>query len=511
MLPPTQRLPQARVLIDMDRYFVLHAPRQTGKTTTLRTLASELTAEGDTAALLFSCERAKTAGDDYPAAESLLLDALREAAERTGWPKKLLPPDPWPQVTPGSRFGSALSEWCRRSPRRVVLFLDEIDALQGNSLISILSQLRDGHNARHERHPFPASVVLCGLRDLRDYKIASGGDPGRSNPASPFNIVAKSLRLGDFTADQIGELYDQHTQATGQEFTKDAIDRVFELTQGQPWLVNALAHEITFEMGVAGAITAGQVDAAKERLIRQRATHLDALVARLHEPQVQRVIEPIVAGTWPGTDTSFDDDVSYVHDLGLIRGTRDMVIANPIYREVLLRVLGDRTERFVKADPHSFVLPDGRFDLARLLEEFVVFWREHGEVLIQQEGYHEAACQIILMAFLHRLVNGGGHLDREYAAGTKRLDVLVRWPHTTPDGERRTQREAMELKVWRAGENDPKPEGLAQLDRYLDRLTLTTGVLVIFDRRPEAPPWNERGNFEEATTPSGCHITVLRA
>jgi hypothetical protein len=494
----------------MDRYFVLHAPRQTGKTTALRTLASELTAEGDIAALMLSCERAKSAGDDYAAAESLLLDSLREAAEWSGWPDELLPPDPWPQVTPGSRFGSALTEWCHRCPRRVVLFLDEIDAVQGNSLVSILSQLRDGHNARPGGRPFPVSVVLCGLRDLRDYKVASGGEPGRSNPASPFNIVTESLRLGDFSADQIAELYDQHTRATGQEFTKDAVDRVFELTQGQPWLVNALANEITIQMKVTSAITAGQVEDAKERLIRKRATHLDALVARLHEPRVERVIEPIVAGTWPGMDTSFDDDVSYVHDLGLIRGARELEIANPIYREVLLRVLGARTERFVKADPHSFVLPDGRFDLPRLLEEFVVFWREHGEVLIRQEGYHEAACQIILMAFLHRLVNGGGQLDREYAAGTKRLDVLVRWPYTGPEGERQVQREAMELKVWRAGENDPMPDGLAQLDRYLDRLTLSTGVLMIFDRRPEAPPWKERGGFEQATTPSGRQVTVLR-
>ncbi len=510
MLPPVQRLPQARELIEMDRYFVLHAPRQTGKTTMLRTLASELAAEGDIAALMFSCERAKSAGDDYAAAEEILLRSLRQAAVWAGWPEELLPPDPWPQAPPGTRFGSALTEWCQRCPRRVVLFLDEIDALQGNSMVSILSQLRDGHNARPGGQPFPTSVVLCGLRDLRDYKVASGGDPGRSNPVSPFNIIAKSLRLGDFTADEITELYGRHTRATGQEFTKDAVDRVFELTQGQPWLVNALAHEITFEMGVTGTITRAQVEDARERLIRARATHLDALAARLHEPRVKRVIEPIVAGTSPGLDVAFDDDASYVHDLGLIRGTRDMRIANPIYREVLLRVLGDRTERFVRADPRGFVLPDGRFDLPRLLEEFVVFWREHGEVLMQQEGYHEAACQIILMAFLHRLVNGGGYLDREYAAGTKRLDVLVRWPYTGPVGERLMQREAMELNVWRANENDPLPDGLAQLDRYLDRLTLPTGVLVIFDRRPEAPPWQERGAFEQATTPSGRQVTVLR-
>ncbi|MEU7738912.1 AAA family ATPase [Nonomuraea sp. NPDC049158] len=510
ILPPAERLPQARELIEMDRYFVLHAPRQTGKTTALRTLASELTAEGDTAALMLSGERAKAAGDDYAAAETILLKSLRQAAEWSGWPEELLPPNPWPQAPAGTRFGSALTEWCHRCPRRVVLFLDEIDALQGNSLVSILSQLRDGHNARPGGQPFPTSVVLCGLRDLRDYKVASGGEPGRSNPASPFNIVAKSLRLGDFTTDEIAKLYDQHTRATGQEFTKDAVDRVFELTQGQPWLVNALANEITIEMKVSGTITTAQVDEAKERLIRARATHLDALVARLHEPRVKRVMEPVLAGTFPNIDHTFSDDLSYATDLGLIKQKPPLEVANPIYREVILRVLGDPSAQYVTADPHSFVMPDGRFDLPRLLEEFVVFWREHGEVLIRQEGYHEAACQIILMAFLHRLVNGGGQLDREYAAGTKRLDVLVRWPYNGPEGERLVQREAMELKVWRANGDDPEPDGLAQLDRYLDRLTLNTGVLVIFDRRPEAPPWKERGAFEEATAPSGRQVTLLR-
>ncbi|WP_433509846.1 AAA family ATPase [Nonomuraea sp. CA-143628] len=510
MLPPTPRLPEARALIEMDRYFVLHAPRQTGKTTMLDTLASELTAEGDTAALTFSCEETKGAGDDIATAEAILLDSLREAVEQSGWPDELLPSAPWPQAPPGRRFRAALREWCRRCPRRVVLFLDEMDALQGNSLVSILSQLRAGHNVRPKGHPFPASVVLCGLRDLRDSKAASGGESGRSNTASPFNIVAESLRLGDFTTDEIAELYDQHTQATGQEFTKDAVDRVFELTQGQPWLVNALANEVIMEMEVTGTITTAQVDEAKERLIRARATHLDSLAARLHEPRVKRVMEPVLAGTFPDIDHTFSDDLSYATDLGLIKQKPPLEVANPIYREVILRVLGDPSAQYVTADPRSFVLPDGRFDLPRLLEEFVVFWREHGEVLIQREGYHEAACQIILMAFLHRLVNGGGQLDREYAAGTKRLDVLVRWPYTGPEGERLTQREAMELKVWRTGENDPKPDGLTQLDRYLDRLTLTTGVLVIFDRRPEAPPWKERGGFDQATTPSGRQITVLR-
>ncbi|GAA3235274.1 AAA family ATPase [Nonomuraea helvata] len=339
MLPPTPQIPQTRVLIDMDRYFVLHAPRQTGKTTALRFLASELTADDDIAALRFSCETAKAAGDDFAAAESILLHSMREAAKWSGCPDEWLPPDPWPQVAPGSRFGAALTEWCRRCPRRVVLFLDEVDALQGDSMINILGQLRTGHDKRPQGHPFPTSVVLCGVRNVRDYKVASGHSD-RSNPASPFNIIADSLRLGDFTADQIAELYDQHTQATGQEFTKGAVDRVFELTQGQPWLVNALAYEITFQMGATGAITARQVEEAKERLIRARVTHLDVLVSRLREPRVKRVMESVVAGSFPDADPAFSIDLSYVRDLGLVKQRPPIDVANPIYGEVMLRVLG---------------------------------------------------------------------------------------------------------------------------------------------------------------------------
>ncbi|MEV4009826.1 hypothetical protein AB0J35_04950 [Nonomuraea angiospora] len=114
----------------------------------------------------------------------------------------------------------------------------------------------------------------------------------------------------------------------GQEFTKDAVDRVFDLTQGQPWLVNALAHEITFWMRSGGAITTAQIDEAKERLIQERPVHLDALRARLYEPRVEQVIRAIMAGTLPGTDNSFDD-VSYVRNLGFIWGTGAPEIANP--------------------------------------------------------------------------------------------------------------------------------------------------------------------------------------
>jgi hypothetical protein len=509
-LPPVPRLPEARALIDMDRYFVVHAPRQTGKTTMLFALAEELTAEGGVAALVFSCERAKVALDDYGRAESLLLDSIREAAQRTDWAPKPLPSDPWPDATPGSRLGAALSAWARRCPRRLVLFFDEIDALQGDSMISVLSQLRDGHNARPGRHPFPSSVILCGLRDVRDYKVASGGDPVGSNPTSPFNIIAKSLRMGDFTAAQIAELYGQHTQATGQRFTDEAVERVFAVSQGQPWLVNAIAHEIVFTMGVAGTVDVAQVEQAEERLVRARATHLDALAVRLHEPRVRRVIEPMIIGDV--INDSRGDDLEYVRDLGLIARDRTARIANPIYREIIARVLGDTVEANVVVDRRSFVLVDGRLDFVKLLEEFAGFWRAHAEALVDGAFYRESAAHLILMAYLHRVVNGGGFLSREFGVGHGRVDLHVAWPYTDENGKDARQVEAVEMKLWKTGKYDTVlAKGLEQLDAYLARLGVGHGTLVIFDQRPDAPPAAERTSFEIRTSPAGRTITLLNA
>lgn len=507
MIAADRRLPEAPGLVEQRAYFVVHAPRQTGKTTAIRALAEGLTASGRYAALYVSCEVGEAAGDDFGEAQRAILANLRLGASLF-LPAELQPP-PFPDAPDSLLLGTALSAWAGVCPRPLVLFFDEIDALRGQSLISVLRQLRSGFPNRPGG--FPASIVLCGLRDVRDYKAASGGDADRLGTASPFNIKLKSLRLGDFAREEVEELYRQHTRETGQPFTEAALARAFELTAGQPWLVNALAREIIEEMAlpVSEPITADHVEAAKERLIYARVTHLDSLVARLHEPRIRRVLEPVLAGTLTSGD-SYQDDVQYARDLGLLAPSNPVRVANPIYHEVIARVLAGDAELQVQAEPKSFVLLDGRLDFDRLLGEFAAFWREHGEVLTAGLSYHEVAPQLVLMAFLHRVVNGGGFVDREYGVGRGRIDLLVRWPYTEA-GQRRWQRQAMELKVWREGEKDPLSKGLAQLDEYLERLSLDEGVLVIFDRRSEAGDAESRTRFEHTQSPSGRKVVVLRA
>ncbi|MEZ4300637.1 MAG: ATP-binding protein [Polyangiaceae bacterium] len=506
MVPAAERLPEAPKLIDQLGYFVVHAPRQTGKTTTLRALAKKLTAEGRYAALHFSCEAGEVAGDDYEAAQRGLLSRIRRGAEQE-LPPDLKPP-PWPDAAATDLLGSALSAWARACPRPLVLFFDEIDALRGQSLITVLRQLRDGYPGRPRE--FPASVVLCGLRDVRDYKAASGGDATRIGTSSPFNVKIESMRLGNLLPEEVADLYAQHTAATGQVFTPEAIARVMEVTGGQPWLVNAAAREVVEKMAVPSElpITAAHVDQAKERLILARATHLDSLVAKLMEPRVRRIVGPLLTGE-DLLFNPYDDDLSYVRDLGLVARTNPVRIANPIYREVIARVLSTMAEVQVRDEPRAFVLPDGRLAFRKMMRAFSRFWREHGEILATHMPYPEAGPQLVLMAFMQRIVNGGGYIDREYGIGRRRIDLLVRFPYTRKDGTRAEQRRAVELQVWRKGEKSPLAKGLSQMDEYLGGLGLRRGTLVIFDARGRLARKPVR--HEDTVTKRGRRVRVMWA
>jgi hypothetical protein len=511
MLPPEPRLPGARELVEQSRYFVVHAPRQTGKTTSMAALARDLNAGGRHAALLFSCEQARYAEDDVAAASREILEAI--ATEATfGLAPELRPPSPWPEASDGALIRAGLTEWAKRCPLPIVLFFDEIDSLRGKSLISVLTQLRAGHNARP--NPFPASVVLCGLRDVRDYRVAAGGNPDRLGTSSPFNIMVRSLRMSDFTRAQVAELYGQHTEDTGQEFTPEAVDRAFTCTQGQPYLVNAIAYEITGDMGIKPPtpVTAEHVNEATERLILARRTHLDYLATRLAEPRVQRVMEPLLVGdALPNSDAVYDDDVAYVRDLGLIAQTPPIRVANPIYKEVIVRVLTLRVQESVTDQPPDFLLPNGRLDMGKLIDGFAAFWKAFGASMARGENYHEAAAQLVFQAYLQRIINGGGWVDREYGVGLGRIDLLIRKPYTGADGKPAVQREVIEIKVRRQGQGNPLKAALTQLDGYLDQLGLDAGTLIIFDRRPSALRKRPNPAITSTSTPSRRAITLLIA
>ena len=339
MLPPEARLGPVARLIDEAGYFVVHAPRQCGKTTSFQALAARLTREGTYTALWMSCEMAQAAGDDENAGVLAVVQEVEEMARSL--PETLRPVSYQEFAHLGSLnlLRTYLARWAEKSPRPLVLFFDEIDSLHGNTLISVLRQLRTGYS--QQPRVFPHSVALIGLRDVRDYRIESGADGPRLGTASPFNIKVESITLRNFTAEEVAALCRQHQAATGQSFTAEALGRIFELTQGQPWLVNALARQLVMVEvpDRTQTITEADVENAKERLILRQDTHLDSLTARLREPRLRRVIDTLLGGGFFPSEVSAGD-LQYAVDLGLLRRQDgNLMMANPIYGEAIPRAL----------------------------------------------------------------------------------------------------------------------------------------------------------------------------
>jgi hypothetical protein len=485
MLPPEQRLANLRQLIEQQQYFVLHAPRQTGKTTAMRAFTRRLRTEGYVAV---TATLEVTQGvEDIEQAELMWIAAVRSAA-RFQVEEGLRPPGPSvvQDLPVGLRFGEWLVRWCEAVPRAVVLVLDEADVVRGAPLINLLRQLRAGFQDRGAGR-FPTSVALVGLRDLRDYLVqAKAGEA--VNPGSPFNIKAESITLRDFTAAEVRELLTQHTTETGQPWTEAALERVWERTRGQPFLVNALAWQATSRLveDRTVALDLATVLEAEQQLILSRTTHLDSLAERLKEERVAQVIEPVLLGDEFGEIDRLSDGFQYVQDLGLIRrGPLGLEVANPIYREVLVRCLSYNQQEDIPAPWWPWRTAEGRLNVSALVDEFLIWWRRHADILRNDKRtpYREAAAHLAFMGFLQRVVNGGGTVEREYAAARGRVDVVVSY-----GGERHV----FELKRvgTRSGREAVVQEGIGQLAGYLESLGVEEGWLIVFDTREL--PWEEK-------------------
>jgi hypothetical protein len=477
-------------------------------------LAGYLNREGRYRALYANVEIGQAAREDVAGAMRAILGELSSRArDFLGDPSLgTIMQEVMRSHGPHGALGEGLTRWIVSSPRPIVLMLDEVDALVGDTLISFLRQLRAGYDKRPTL--FPSTIILCGVRDVRDYRIYSDREKTQITGGSAFNIKAKSLRLGDFNQAEVTRLYEQHTQETSQTFAAAALTAVWDLTQGQPWLVNALGYEVCFEMWEGRdrtrPITLEMIYQAKENLILRRETHLDQLADKLKEERVRRVIQALLVGGDVPVALP-EDDVQYVEDLGLIRRKPSLTIANPIYREIIPRALTSVTQDMLVQEPAWYVKPNGQLDLSRLLAAFQQFFREHSESWVERFDYKEAGPQLLLQAFLQRVVNpalsevegGGGRVEREYGLGRRRTDLLVIWPvaesanerisesRTTHGARHTTQRAVIELKVLHKSLEATVAEGLAQTWEYADRCAAGEAHLVIFDRTP-GKPWEEK-------------------
>ena len=484
------------MLIRQKKYFVLHAPRQTGKTSCMLALRDLLNEQDEYIAVYANVEGGQASRNNVRSVVKSTVDTLAEQVRlvvRDDTAKKVR--DSVQDEGEDSMLSTFLRRLSEALPKPLVLLIDEIDALVGDSLVSILRQIRSGYADRPAS--FPNSIILCGVRDVRDYRIVLSNQDIITG-GSAFNIKAESLRLGNFTPEEIRQLYQQHTDETGQVFDEDCFPMIWEATEGQPWLVNALGYEVTIRMkenrNRSVRIIPEMIYRAQEQIIYRRDTHIDILIDKLKEPRVKRVIEPILSNSdQPDDGLIPTDDIQYVADMGLITVERgkNRRISNAIYREIIPRELTWSTQDGLAIQPQWYQNPDSSINMEKLLLDFQQFFRQNADSWIGKFDYAEAGPQLLLQAYLQRIVNGGGYIDREYGLGRKRTDLLIRKPLTDGYGGP-VQRVVLELKIKRGAVETVIAEGLRQTFDYMDTVgSVDEGHLIIFDRSGDKT-WEER-------------------
>jgi hypothetical protein len=334
------------------------------------------------------------------------------------------------------------------------------------------------------------------MRNLGDYKAQVRAGAETLGGMSPFNIVTECFNLKNFTKTEVVELYAQHTAETGQMFEQKMIDYAFEQTQGQPWLVNAVARECVEKIAKKDysiPITQKLAEQAVQNISLSRRTHTTSMIERLKEPRIRKIIEPLILGDRPVSKTT--DDYQYAKDVGLIRDDLGKVEpANPIYAELIIRVLTWDAQDSIN-DAHKNYEPprylkDGKIDMDFLIKDFQTYWRENSEIWEKryQEDlyqYNEAAAHLVIQAFMQRVINGGGHIIREMALGTGRCDLCVVYgEHKYP----------IELKIKQNIKN--QSQMYEQILKYMDSVGSDVGWLVIFDKEA-GKCWDEKVYMRE--------------
>jgi hypothetical protein len=500
MLPPEDRLVGAQLhrYIRDKLYWVLHAPRQTGKTTFLQSWMREINSGDEVTACYASLEACQGITER---AEAMITmhKAICESARVWNMPVPELPLN-----NPELLLYETMRKWAELiAPKPLVVLFDETDVLEGEALISFLRQLRSGFASRGAGK-FPVSIALVGMRDLKDY-ITSAKDGVAPNPGSPFNIKEDSAVLSNFTQNDVEKLFAQRTEETGQIINSDALEYTWEQTRGQPWIVNSLFKRATMRIlhdDDYSAVTLKHIKEAREQMILGRETHLDALAYRMENPEIRKIMEILITGK-PDPLLTESEGFRLCLDLGLVtRINKTASVANPIYREVLARQMTTGPQDAIPEPEWQWEKPDGSLDMDALLKEFQKFWRRNSELWEERMNYTEAFPHLLLMAFLQRVLNGGGHIDREYAAGRGRMDLAV---------EYNDKMYIIEIKLVYSynSPEEVREEGLEQIARYRDKTDAAApAYLVIFDRRPETKEkaWEARLTCEvkEGITVIGC-------
>lgn len=242
MVDISARLWEIKDMVDKGKYFAVNRARQFGKTTILTALAELLKKDYEVISLDF---QTISYGDfekeqKFVAAFSReLLDCCEEIPDTVKERLEMFSNGTVQEATLSVLF-KALIEWCKKSQRKIVLIIDEVDTAANNQVfVDFLAQLRAYYLKRKRTQTFQ-SVILAGVYDVRNIKRKiRPEDDHKEN--SPWNIAADFLVDMGFSAGDIAGMLKQYERdyQTGMDIDKMS-HLIYDYTSGYPFLVSRL-------------------------------------------------------------------------------------------------------------------------------------------------------------------------------------------------------------------------------------------------------------------------------
>ena len=209
-LPRPSLIEKGKEMVYRSQYFMIFSPHQTGKTTYLRLLATELRSEGYKVAHLNFENFNKKSEEDFLVQFGIELF------------------NQWALSFDVSSIVGLFGQIERIQTGKMVLIVEGIEDINNAYVWTFLSSIRSVFHSR-QRHTLK-SVILAGVRNT----VRNAPDD-----RIPFNI-GDSLELPYFSDVETRALIGQHEKETGQLFDEKVIAKISEITANHPALVNGL-------------------------------------------------------------------------------------------------------------------------------------------------------------------------------------------------------------------------------------------------------------------------------
>ncbi len=457
-------------MMDDGRYFSIFAPRQSGKTTFLERIAEELH-KAPTYIAIFLCFQDLndvSKQEFYREIEKELYTQLRNRlravdCEKCDIIENLLDNH---RLTNHLSFRELLEELNRIVEfKKIVIFIDEFDGIPLSELQNFLTTLRRLYQKyKGVEQKALYSVGLIGIRNVT--KLIVGG-------VSPFNI-ADQVDLPPFSLKNTRDLYTQYTEETNQPFTEEAVKKIYEETEGQPWLVNRLGTILTMDVkpGTTSPIEKSDVEKAIHLLLKERNDHFDNLYEKA-ELYKETFVEIVFDNVEYNPD---DEDQTWLEQYGLVKN-RDghAVVGNNIYRARYIKTFFKEVNAYEDIPLQGYVLPGDALDMEKILLHFEQYITQIGvNAFYKEKKPYEKTGQFLLTAWLYQFVRGGaGDLRYEVPSGFGRMDMILTY---------KGRKYIVETKINRHNLTRTLKNGVAQVsEKYMASESVGEGYLLIFD------------------------------